>query len=111
MTDWAEPLVLAALAVGTWLFRTRPGLAPLAAAALPTAALVALFVFAAVSGSHPTHTELLLFVLGALVAATASWLGARLAFDRRRIVLGLYGLAVGLLWFGETIAVVLLNWQ
>ena len=110
MADWVEPLVIAALAVGTWVFRTRPGGARIAAAALPTAALVALFVFASVSGSHPTHAELLLFVAGALVAATASWLGARLAFDHRRVVLGLYGLAVGLLWFGETIAVVLLNW-
>jgi hypothetical protein len=86
------------------------------AAALPTASLVVLFALAAVSSPtvhRASHAGVLLAGLGCLIAAASAWTGMRFALELRsgwRVPLTLYGLAVGLFFLGETIAVILLNW-
>jgi hypothetical protein len=89
--------------------------------ALPLLALAALVTIAVRSGSHPTHGTLVLFLFAGIGLAGISWLGARLAlvgFRRAASRPGAIAAAAGLLlsvgisllWFGETIAVLLLNW-
>jgi high-affinity Fe2+/Pb2+ permease len=75
-----------------------------------------LFTLAALSSPTPhraSHAGIALLTVGCLSAATLSWTGMRFAAEahsRWRVPLMLYGLAVGLFFLGETVAVVLLNW-
>ena len=74
------------------------------------------FALAAVSSPkahRASHGGVLLAGLGCLIAAASAWIGMRIALELRslwRLPLTLYGLAVGLFFFGEAIAVILLNW-
>jgi hypothetical protein len=92
-----------------------------AALLLPPMTLAALIAIAVLTGSTATHPQLVLFVLLALAAAALCGLGARCgagitggsASSRSRIGWGIVsalGASIGLLWIGEAIAVVVLNW-
>jgi hypothetical protein len=123
--SWPDPLLPVVIGAGVSgrrfrLHRPRPE--GLLALTLPTAALVALVAFAVLSGTDPSHGELSLFALLALTAAAASWVGARLGLAAAVgaagagarvgwLLVAAFGLGVGLLWFGETIAVIVLNWN
>ena len=113
----AFDLFYLAYAVSVWLRRGhRPTLDGVLALALPTTALVALFVLAGLSSPHAhraSHAGIALADIGCLAAAAVSWAGADRALrlrSRYRIPLVIYGFAVGLFFVGEAIAVTILNW-
>ena len=94
----------------------RPSPSGVGAFGLPTIALVVLFVLAGLSSPHAhraSHAGVALADAGCLAAAVLAWTGMRLAGGLQsgyRIPLVLYGLAVGLFFGGEAIAVTVLNW-
>ena len=110
-------VAIVAIAVGARLRAGQlPSTAGVGAVALPTLALVVLFVLAGLSSPHAhraSHAGIALADVGSLAAATLAWTGMRLAQSLRssyRMPLVIYGLAIGLFFGGEAIAVTVLNW-
>ena len=110
-------MVLFAFAATAWRHRgRRPSDNGILAFTLPTIAIVALFVLAGLSSSHAhraSHAGIALADAGCFAAAALSWIGMERAGrlqSKYRIPLVVYGLGIGLFFFGEAIAVTLLNW-
>lgn len=109
-------LALLGLAIAA---RVRAGRLPSAAGAtaagLPTLSLVVLFVIAGLSSPHAHRASpsgIALADGGCAAAAALSWTGARVSLQLRsiwRVPLLLYGAGIGLFFFGEAIAVTVLN--
>jgi hypothetical protein len=104
-------------AAGAWRRRgRRPSANGVLAFMLPTIALVSLFVLAGLSSPHAhraSHAGVTLADAGCLAAAAVSWAGvhrARRLASKYRVPLVIYGLAIGLFFLGEAIAVTVLNW-
>jgi hypothetical protein len=109
-------VALVAFAVGVRIRAgRRPSAAGVGAVALPTVALVVLFVLAGLSSPHghrASHAGVALAAVGCLAAASVAWTGMRLAGSLRsiyRVPLVIYGLVIGLFFGGEAIAVIILN--
>src|SRR4030081_3323103 len=106
-------VAMVAFAVGVRLRAgRRPSTTGLAALALPTVALVVLFVLAGLSSPHghrASHAGVALAEVGCLAASAIAWTGMRLASSLRsiyRVPLVIYGLVIGLFFAGEAIAVI-----
>jgi hypothetical protein len=109
-------VVMFAFAVGSWLRSGhRPSADGVLAFVLPTLALVTLFVLAGLSSPHghrASHAGVALADAGCASAAALSWAGAHRArrlSSKYRVPLVVYGLAIGLFFVGEAIAVTILN--
>lgn len=103
-------------AVVTWVRRATVRLDGVLAFMLPTISLVGLFVLVGLSSPHAhraSHAGVALADAGSLAAAAVSWIGAdraRRLRSKYRVPLVMYGLAFGLFFVGEAIAVTVLNW-
>jgi hypothetical protein len=109
---------LGILAFAIWTRRrTRngPSATGVLALALPTVSLAVLFVLAGLSSPHVHRASPAGVGLadgGCIAAGALCWMGARLALRLRsiwRLLLVGYGIAVGLFFVGEAIAVAVLN--